>query len=205
MSTQVPAIILTAVEPALADAWIRFCGDLPGVRIYHGSILDLTCDAVVSPANSFGFMDGGLDAFYSRHFGPALQPRLQQVIRSRHHGELLVGQAEMVETGNAKIPYLIAAPTMRVPMLLRDSVNPYLAARAVFLLMRHTEIPIRRVAFPGLGTGVGGVSPSTCAHQFRTAYEEVILGRWQDPQTWVEASDRHQLLYTDRPSRMQSA
>ena len=109
----------------------------------------------------------------------------------------------MVETGNAAIPYLIAAPTMRVPMLLRDSVNPYLAARAVFLFMRHSEIPMRRIAFPGLGTGVGGISPNTCAHQFRTAYEEVILGKWQDPQTWAEASERHQLLYTDRIGRLQ--
>lgn len=53
-------IILAAVEPELADAWEQFCGDLPGVSIHRGSILDVECDAVVSPANSFGFMDGGL-------------------------------------------------------------------------------------------------------------------------------------------------
>jgi O-acetyl-ADP-ribose deacetylase (regulator of RNase III) len=71
--------------------------------------------------------------------------------------------------------------------------------------MRDSEVPIRRVAFPGLGTGVGGISPNTCARQFRTAYQEVVLGKWQDPQTWVEASERHQLLYTDRLSRLQGA
>jgi hypothetical protein len=52
-------IILTAVEPELADAYQRFCDGLSGVSIYRGSILDLTIDAVVNPTNSFGFMDGG--------------------------------------------------------------------------------------------------------------------------------------------------
>ena len=54
-------IVLTSVEDALADAWERFCGDLPFVSVHRGSIFDLSCDAVVSPANSYGFMDGGID------------------------------------------------------------------------------------------------------------------------------------------------
>ena len=47
-------IILTSVERGLLEAWTSFCGDLDFVTIHHGSILDLACDAVVSPANSFG-------------------------------------------------------------------------------------------------------------------------------------------------------
>src|SRR4051812_43983254 len=54
-------IILAAVEHDLADAWERHCGELPDVAVHRGSILDLQADAVVSPANSFGFMDGGID------------------------------------------------------------------------------------------------------------------------------------------------
>ena len=54
-------IHLTAVETDLADAFRDFCGDLPDVEVHHGSIFDVQCDAVVSPANSFGFMDGGID------------------------------------------------------------------------------------------------------------------------------------------------
>ena len=41
------------------------------------------------------------------------------MIRTRHHGELLVGAAEIVETGDEAFPYIIAAPTMRVPHVLR--------------------------------------------------------------------------------------
>jgi len=208
-------VILAAREPDLAMAWERHCGDLPDVSIYRGSILDPTVDAVVSPANSFGFMDGGIDHLYSVHFGWDVQERLQELIRTRHHGELLVGTAEIVETGHPRIPFLIAAPTMRVPMILRDSVNPYLAARAVFRLLKHGVVPagalagerveavISSVALPGLGTGVGRVDPDTCARQVRAAFEEVVLGRGQFPRSWAEAQERHQMLYGDRVRDLQ--
>ncbi|HVF85199.1 MAG TPA: macro domain-containing protein, partial [Abditibacteriaceae bacterium] len=191
-------IILTGVEPELVQAWQKFCGDLEDVAVHHGSIFDVQCDAVVSPANSFGFMDGGIDMLYSRRFGWHVQERLQQLIREVHHGELLVGAAEIVET-DAHIPFLIAAPTMRVPMILRDSVNPYLAARAALSLVKHgvfhsgfhqgtpVHEVVHSVAFPGLGTGVGQVGPDVCAHQMRTAIEDVLLEKRPFPINWAEA------------------
>ena len=203
-------IILAAVEPPLAEAWERFCGDLEGVRVHRGSLLDLSVDAVVSPANSFGFMDGGIDLRYSQKFGWKVQERLQAIIRERHDGELLIGTAEIVQTDDLQIPYVIAAPTMRVPMILRDSVNPYLAARAALLLVKRGvfgEGPlvgepiaagVQSVAFPGLGTGVGQVDPNTCARQVRAAIEDVLLGKHSFPASWADAQARHQRLYTDR-------
>ncbi len=208
-------IVLAAVEEDLADAWTRHCGDLPNVTVHRGSILDLSVDAVVSPANSFGFMDGGIDHRYSDRFGWGVQERLQKAIRERHGGELLVGTAEIVETGNVGIPYLIAAPTMRVPMILTETVNPYLAARAVLRLIREGVLPegmlggekisevVVSVAFPGLGTGVGQVGANTCAYQVRAAIEEVLLAPRPYPRTWAEAQQRHQLLYTDRVRDLQ--
>lgn len=208
-------IVLAALDAELTDAWERYCGDLPDVSVHRGSILELSVDAVVSPANSFGFMDGGIDHVYSSFFGWHVQERLQDSIRTRHHGELLVGAAEIVETGSLRIPYVIAAPTMRVPMVLTDTVNPYLAARAVFLLIRDGVVPagalagepvsaaVTSVALPGLGTGVGRVGPNTCARQVRAAIEEVVLGRGHYPRTWAEAQRQHQLLYTDRVRDLQ--
>src|SRR5919199_1599869 len=202
-------IVLAAIEPPLADAWERYCGDLESVTVRRGSILEVECDAVVSPANSFGFMDGGIDMLYSRYFGWHVQERLQRLIVQRHHGELLVGTAEIVETHDTRIPYLISTPTMRVPMVLHDSVNPYLACRAALLLVKygvfsagsHEGEPItsyvKRVAFPGLGTGVGRVAPHICARQVRAAIEEVVLGRTRFPSSWHEAQARHQRLYSD--------
>jgi hypothetical protein len=54
-------IVIAAVESELADAWESHCGGLECVSVHRGSILDVPCDAVVSPANRFGLMDGGID------------------------------------------------------------------------------------------------------------------------------------------------
>jgi O-acetyl-ADP-ribose deacetylase (regulator of RNase III) len=123
---------------------------------------------------------------------------------------LLIGAAEIVHTDHLRIPFVIAAPTMRVPMILRDTVNPYLAARAALLLVKNGVFPdgplqgelisagVQSLAFPGLGTGVGQMDPDTCARQVRAAIEEVLLGRQSFPTSWSDAQARHQRLYSDR-------
>jgi O-acetyl-ADP-ribose deacetylase (regulator of RNase III) len=182
-------LVLAATDTALADAWVSECGSLPNVSVHSGSILDLDVDAVVSPANSFGFMQGGIDAVYRRHFGGHIQERLQALLRTHHDGELPVGQAETIATDHPRIHFLIAAPTMRVPMNVAGTLHPYLAARAVFRLVKqgvfaagsgaegHVSSRVSAVAMPGLGTGVGGVPPQACARQVRWAYEQIVLGR----------------------------
>lgn len=182
-------ITLAATDDDLASAWRATCGDLPEVSVHHGSILDLDVDAVVNPANSFGFMEDGLGAVYRRHFGGHVQERLQALLRAQHDGELPVGCAEIVAIDHPRIRWLICAPTMRVPMSIAGTVQPYLAARAVLRLVKqgrfapgsggdgHVSHAVDSVALPGLGTGTGGVSPRDCAHQVRVAIEEVMLGR----------------------------
>jgi O-acetyl-ADP-ribose deacetylase (regulator of RNase III) len=208
-------LILSAVEKPLTDAWTRLCGDLDFVTVHRGSILDVECDAVVSPANSYGFMDGGIDALYLDHFGSNIQARLRRQILDHQHGELIVGHADIIQTGDDKIPFLIAAPTMRVPMNLGETVNPYLAARAVFVLVTHGRFVsgtfageqvsnrVQTVAMPGMGTGVGKVGHNTCAHQVRAAIDDILLAQYRMPQSWAEASERHQLLYTTKLKRLQ--
>lgn len=198
-------LILADVQPGVVQAWQQLLADKPYVTFHQGSIFDVTCDALVSPANSFGFMDGGIDMAISRFFGWHVQERVQTLIRETYHGELLVGQADIVPTDHASIPYVITAPTMRVPMVLTETVNVYLATRAALLLIRHGRFPdntpirqtIRRVAVPGMGTGVGKVPPAICARQMRQAILEVMEEQTQFPQTWAEAQQRHQLLYGD--------
>ena len=199
-------IILTAVDKPLADAWQRSCGDLRFVTVHRGSIFDVPCDAIVSPANSFGFMDGGIDRLYTEFFGRVVQDRVQDCIRNCHHGELLVGQADVVATDHPDFPFLVAAPTMRVPSALGRSIHPYLAARAVFLLVRHGRFScgdlagqrvsdhVRSLAFPGLGTGLGRVSPAACARQMRAAIEDFVLGKAAFPASTMQARKRHDKL-----------
>ena len=153
-------LFFTDITVNLTDAFDRHLGDLPFVRIHRGSILNLDVEAVVSPANSFGFMDGGIDGVYTKHFGGVVQDTLQAIIKHTPTQELLVGQSVMVPTQNEKIPYVISAPTMRVPQILpKDTINPYLATKAVLQHVRKGLV--KRVAFCGMGTGVGGVSAPT--------------------------------------------
>ncbi len=203
-------IILSAIDDPLANAWETYCGEFDCVEIHRGNILNLSVDAVVSPANSFGFMDGGIDMVYSQHFGLNVQRQLQNQIKHLHNGELLVGRSDIVETNDSRIPYVIAAPTMRVPMVLSETVHPYLAARAVFLLIKHGVFPtgslegerisdgIKSIAIPGLGTGVGRVPPEKCALQVREAIQHVILEQYEFPTSWADAQMRHQKLYAER-------
>lgn len=209
-------IILAGYEAALADAFETACGDLPDVEIHRGSILDVSCNAIVSPANSFGFMDGGIDAVYVDHFGPQVQDRVRYNILAEHDGELLVGAATIVPTDDIDIPYLIAAPTMRVPMHLpNETVNPYLATRAVLLLATKGKFTggkydgqsvsdhVRSIAFPGMGTGVGAVPFDVSARQIREAVVACRRSKAILPKSWAEASEDHQHLYTDKPIRLQ--
>ena len=197
-------LILVDLNTDLVKAWRKFLDSYGYVRIVQGSIFEVDCDALVSPANSYGFMDGGLDLAISRFFGWGVQERLQQQIQEKHHGELLVGTAEAVPTNHPGISYVVSAPTMRVPMILTESVNVYLAMRAVLLLIKFGKFgdgekiadKVRKIAIPGMGTGVGRISPEICAWQMKTAIDEVLEGGPRFPATWHEAQTRHQLLYT---------
>jgi O-acetyl-ADP-ribose deacetylase (regulator of RNase III) len=57
-------------------------------------------------------------------FGEQIQMEARRAIFTRHAGELLVGQADIVSAGHPDSPWLIVAPTMRVLMQLpSDTVN----------------------------------------------------------------------------------
>ncbi|MBT7411786.1 MAG: Appr-1-p processing protein [Candidatus Thioglobus sp.] len=195
-------IVLADVDGGLIEAWNSIAGDNPHVSTYQGSIFEVECDALVSPANSFGFMDGSLDFAISEFFGWHVQDRLQEAIKSKHSGELLVGQVEIVPTDHASIPYVISAPTMRVPLDIRGTANPYLAIRGVLLAVKNgvfkdgtpVKDRIKTIAFPGMGTGVGQVSPNVFAKQMKQAVEGVIEERFEFPKTIWNAEKSHQKI-----------
>jgi O-acetyl-ADP-ribose deacetylase (regulator of RNase III) len=159
----------------MARAWSSHFGSQSNVWIHESDILAQRGDAILSPANSFGFMDGGIDLAYSHFFGWELQDRLQETLRRDHAGELPVGRAAIVPTGHSDIPYLVSAPTMRVPSNIADTVNVYLAFRAALLAVKATK-EIRSLLSPALGTGVGCMPIERAARQMYAAHAEVIVG-----------------------------
>lgn len=138
--------------------------------------LELQCDdifanddweAVVSPANSFGFMNGGIDLVYVNKFGQQLEDRVRKDIADNWYGELLVGQATFVDCQPGMENILIVAPTMRVPQRILDPVDVYLATKAA--VRCALEIQVDSLLMPGMGTGVGQVS-------FETASKNMLIG-----------------------------
>lgn len=175
------SIQLRDTSSALVAAWRSVFGSDAGVEVSQGEIFDLEADAIVSPANSFGHMDGGIDLVYSRRFGFQLEERLQATLVEHHFGELPVGQAIVLPTGDAGIPFLVSAPTMRVPASIARTHNTFLAFRAALIaVLLHNRGPgpaIGSILVPGMGTGVGEMPPERAARQMKAAYDAIIGGR----------------------------
>lgn len=196
-------VLFVDTDQAMAEAMTDAIGSvgLVDVEVWRGSIFDADADALVTPTNSFGLMDGGLDLAVVRHFGSGVARRVRAAITADHDGELLVGAAVVVPTGAARPRLLVAAPTMRVPLRLSPaSVNPYLAMRAALLAARTHGV--RRLAVPGLGTGVGRMLPDRAARQMVAAIVDVRDGG-PGPASWLDAIEGHTRLVVDpeRPRR----
>ncbi len=168
-------LIVIAPSQELCNAFEKHFRGLPHVEIIRGRFEHLPdFDCMVSAANSFGLMDGGVDLAISRFFGWQLMDRVQARILEEYLGEQPVGTSIIVETGHEKHPFLAHTPTMRVPMEIAHTDNIYKAMWAMLLAVRrHNQVsnrPIRTVACPGLGTGVGQVPYPEAARQMAMAY-----------------------------------
>ncbi|EBI9055936.1 phage tail protein [Salmonella enterica] len=171
-------LILSAPEPAMAAAFECYFQNTDNVEIIRRPFETVPeFDCMVSAANSFGLMDGGVDAAITAYFGPQLQERVQQHILSEYLGEQPVGSAFVIETGNSKHPWLIHAPTMRVPLIIDGTDAVYNATRAALLaIFQHNKSvaeykKIKSVVFPAMGAGCGQVPPESVARQMKLAWD----------------------------------
>lgn len=174
-------IILIDQSKLLVEAWSESFSRFSNVTILHGDYFQVPADAIVSPANSFGIMDGGIDLAIRDYLGYGIESKVQQLIMDKHHGEMHVGVAEVIETGKPSYPFLVCAPTMRIPERVANSINAYIAFRAILLACEHHN---RLVGFRaidsllccGLATGVGGMAARTCSGQMLLAYKNMLFG-----------------------------
>jgi O-acetyl-ADP-ribose deacetylase (regulator of RNase III) len=170
-------ILLIDRQAPLVAAWTEAFASHARVEVIQGDLFDHPADAMVSPANSFGIMDGGLDRAIRDVLGFSVEKRAQRVIVERHHGELPVGAAEIVESDEGRWPWMVVAPTMRVPEVVGQTLNAYLAFRAALVAIVHHNQrearAIRSIACPGLATGIGAMEPRRCAAQMRVALQQL--------------------------------
>lgn len=172
-------IYLCAREQELFDAWKMYCGHYSFVEPTKQDIMSIKADILVSPANSFGFMTGGIDLHYRNYLGKQVEEELRNKIFNEFNNELLVGQAAAVEIKNVPplihYKYLIAAPTMRVPENVSHTLNAFLAAKAALVL--GEKLGMGSIVFPGLGTSTGSMHPKDCAYQMNAAINYVYIDK----------------------------
>jgi O-acetyl-ADP-ribose deacetylase (regulator of RNase III) len=169
-------VILVDVNARMVDTWRTTFEENPEVEIVHGSMLQQQTSAWVSPTNSRGSMDGGLDAIIKKHFGQKIEKRLQQEINTRYGGFLPVGHAVCIPTEAPQPRFLISTPTMHASSEdVSDTLNVALACAAAFQAVHQQNArepgSIRSVALPGLGANTGKVPAEICADLMWTGYQ----------------------------------
>lgn len=166
--------VLMATDEFIADRLSREFAEFSNVEVYKGVFQNLGgVDCLVSPANSFGIMDGGMDLAITDYFGKELQDRVQEKIKEEYFSEQPVGTSFILETDNENFPYLAHTPTMRVPQSIDDTDNVYNAMRATLIeTEKHTDI--KTVAIPAFGHGSGNIHASDVAYQMGKAFLQVV-------------------------------
>ena len=196
-NTNRPRLILVDPNRELCAAWKKHFAGLKNARVVNDRFENLPeFDCMVSAANSFGLMDGGVDLSIVGYFGIGVLDRVQEKIVRDYLGEQPVGTSFIVETGHPRHPFVAHTPTMRVPMPITRTDNVYSAMWAMLLEVnrhnRSAEGKIKTIACPGLGTATGRVPADEAARQMAQAYRHFLFPPTQ--MSWLYARERQQLI-----------
>ena len=127
-------------------------------------------ECIVSPANSFGLMDGGYDLAISEYFGNSLQKKVQKYIIDNYYGEQPVGTSFIIKIDKTN-KYLIHTPTMRIPEPIVDKTIIYQCMRTT--LMEAYKNNIKSIVIPMFGGSAGEVDPLTISKLMLLAYKQI--------------------------------
>lgn len=181
-------IYLLDINKEMTDAWHKYF-DLPNVEIINEDFATFmnkhpNIEAVVSPANSFGLMDGGYDKAITDYFGKRLMKDVQDVILRDWYGEQPVGTSISIpildsfydkQIDDEKIlqcnPILIHTPSMRTPEQIVDY-------RIIYQCMRTTLIEalkqgVDSIVIPAFGGLTGRVPYDVIAKMMFLAYKQI--------------------------------
>jgi len=119
------------------------------ITVTLGDITKLEVDAIVNAANSLLIMGGGVAGAILRAGGSEIQEEASR------KAPVPVGKAVATTAGKLKAKYVIHAPTMERPAMPTSKQNVKLAVKGALECAR--QLGIGSIAFPGMGTGVGGL------------------------------------------------
>lgn len=149
------------------------------IFVEKGDITEIICDAIVNPANSFGYMGGGVAGAIKRAGGVEIEKEAVS------KAPIPVGSAITTNAGKLKCKYVIHAPTMKYPAMRINIENVKLATKAA--LETALRAGVKTIAIPGMGTGVGGVSIDEAAEaminigkEYSDKFEKIIFVGFND-------------------------
>ncbi len=125
------------------------------IEVKEGSILEVDADVIVNPANSLGIMGGGVAGVIRRQGGEEIEK--EAMMKS----PIPVGKAVLTTAGKLPFKGVIHSPTMEQPAMRTNAEKVRLSVRAALELADKEGF--KSVAFPGMGTGVGGVNKEVAA------------------------------------------
>ncbi len=132
------------------------------IEVRRGSLLEVEADVIVNPANSHGYMGGGVAGVIRRFGGEEIE---REAISK---APVPVGKAILTTAGKLPFKGVIHAPTMEEPAMRTTEEKVRKATRAALQLA--DEECFKSVAFPGMGTGVGRLPKEVAA---RVMVEEI--------------------------------
>jgi len=117
------------------------------IEVIKGDITDMETDAIVNAANNHLWMGAGVAGAIKRRGGQIIEDEAMR------QGPVEVGQAVITSGGNLKAKYVIHAAGMGQD--LRTNAAKIREATANSLRLAE-ENALKSIAFPAIGTGVGG-------------------------------------------------
>lgn len=167
---------LVTNSAGMAEAWrvafrgcenvAVYCMDFRAFIEQHPEI-----DAVVSPANSYGLMDGLFDKAIIDAFGHELAERVRACILERFCGEQPVATSISVPIPGHENMLLIHTPTMRVPSCVIDPMVAYQCMRTS--LMEAMRTSRKRIVVPAFGGECGLLPFMKIAQLMWEGYQQV--------------------------------
>ena len=129
---------------------------------------DIKC--IVSPANSFGYMDGGYDVAITDYFGNEVQKEVRKYIDKHLFGEQPIATSIMLNIPNTD-KKLIHTPTMRLPSPIKDPFIVYQCMRTTMMMVISNNI--KSVVIPAFGGLTGRLSPKIVAKYMVEGYRQI--------------------------------
>ncbi|KYK37654.1 MAG: macro domain-containing protein [Theionarchaea archaeon] len=124
------------------------------IEIVKGDITEVEADVLVNAANNHLWMGAGVAGALKRAGGQQIEDEAVE------KGPIPVGDAVETTAGNLKAKYVIHAAVMGQD--LRTDEEKIRNATRNSLKLADT-LGVKTIAFPALGTGVGGFSLERCA------------------------------------------